>query len=255
MLFILVGGRYEWSQPPPKITRPGDNVLVRLSTIFADFGQSLTDPSNSASIGNDLSGWSALSKNRSSSLAIWDYSTNFASFLTPFPSWSVIGVNVKHYHQLGISTVFSEGSYSSPGGDMTRLQAYVLGRMLFNASLDPQALLDEFVLGYFGPHVAPFIRLYMDIFKGAIYDGVGTGSPNYRTSTGTVWVPTNQYVGGMPSDAAFLSPIAMLTAGAAFANAKTVAAAKGAAVHVARVDEASMPVRAVALLRWTNLSR
>jgi hypothetical protein len=203
---------YEWSQPPPRITRPGDNVLVQLSTIFADFGQALSDPSNSASIDNDLMGWAAIS-NRSS-LAIWDYSTNFASFLTPFPSWSVIGQNVKHYHQHGVSTVFSEGSYNSPGGDMARLQAYVLGRMLFDASLNSQRLIDEFVHGYFGQRAAPFIRLYMDIFKGAIFDGVGTGSPKYQTSTGTVWVATNQYVGGMPSDAAFLSPIAMLTAGA-----------------------------------------
>ena len=246
--------RYEWSQPPPKISRPAANVLVRLSTIFADFGQPLRDASNSASIDNDLVGWSAISKNVSS-LAIWDYSTNFASFLTPFPSWSVIGANVQHYHRHGVSAVFSEGPYSSAGGDMARLQAYVLGRMLFNVSLDSQVLIDEFVLGYFGEHVAPFIRLYMNVFKGAIYDGVGTGSANYRTSTGTVWVSTNQYVGGMPSEAAFLSPIAVITAGEAFKSARAVAVAKGRAVHVTRVDEASMPVRAVALLKWSNLSR
>ena len=93
----------------------------------------------------------------------------------------------------------------------------------------------------------------MDTFAGALADGVG-GSPKYRTSTGTTSLPTNQYAGpafGGPEAAGFLTPVAVLTAGAAFAKARVVAEG----VYVARVDEASMPTRAVALLRWDELSR
>ena len=46
-----------------------------------------------------------------------------------------------------------------------------MGRMLMDpTNLNPQSLVKNFLLGYYGQDAAPYVRLYMDIFTGAIDD-------------------------------------------------------------------------------------
>ena len=43
---------------------------------------------------------------------------------------------------------------------MDVLKSFLFGRMMWNASLDPDALITQFLERYYGP-AAPFVRLYM----------------------------------------------------------------------------------------------
>ena len=50
---------YQWSRPAPKITKPRDNVIIRLCSIECNFGAPLTDPSN-APFQTDIVNWGIL---------------------------------------------------------------------------------------------------------------------------------------------------------------------------------------------------
>ena len=172
--------------------------------------------------------WAAIS-NRT---YIWNYITSFGSYLQPFPNWYVLGPNIQYFAQHGVRGIFEEGSYGTPGGDMQALKAYVIGRMLFDISLNPDDLITQFLDGYFGA-AAPFVRLYMDAYHGAIAD---TGYYMHEN---------------VPVTAAYVTPIATITSAQAFKDA--LAATAHDPVRQGRVHVAKVSVYYVLLLRWDEM--
>lgn len=59
---------YQYSQPPPNITKPEDNVIIRLCDISSNSGAPLTDPSN-ALFNSVINGWNAITQR----IYIWNY--------------------------------------------------------------------------------------------------------------------------------------------------------------------------------------
>jgi len=148
---------YTYTRQPPKYVRPEPNVIVRLCSIECNFARPLTDPSNKTFY-RDLVGWSKVSKR----LYVWDYVTNFAHYLWPQPNVLVLGPNVRTFVTHGVRGIFEQGSYTSLGGDMALLKAWVLAKLLWNADRDANALIREFLNGYYGPagpHVGKFLDL------------------------------------------------------------------------------------------------
>ena len=54
------------------------------------------------------------------------------------------------------------------GADMAELKNYVLSQMLWDPSQDPAVLIDEFLLGYYGPTGAAFVRAHLDNMQRAV---------------------------------------------------------------------------------------
>jgi hypothetical protein len=199
---------------------------VRLCSIECNFAKPLYDPSNAA-FNADMIGWSAIS-NRT---YIWNYVTNFRAYLQPFPNYYVVGENIKYYSAKGVKGLFEEGSYTSPGGDMATLKDFVMGQMLLDPSRDTYALIAAFLTGYYGP-AAPFVRTYMDTFHGAISD-------------------TDYYMHeSFDEHAAFLTPVALLTAKRALDLGQALVNGTRFAF---RVQKVKMAVQYVVLLRWSEV--
>ena len=59
---------YQYSQPPPNITKPEPNVIIRLCDISSNSGAPLTDPSN-ALFNSVINGWNAITQR----IYIWNY--------------------------------------------------------------------------------------------------------------------------------------------------------------------------------------
>jgi len=147
---------YQNTRQPPRHVRPEPNVIVRLCSIECDFARPMTDRANRAFFA-DLVGWGKLCQR----LYVWDYVTNFNHFLRPQPNVFVLGPNVKAFAGHGVRGIFEQGSYQSPGGDMAELKAWVLAKLLWNPRRDPEALIAEFLRGYFGP-AGPQVRKYLE---------------------------------------------------------------------------------------------
>lgn len=148
---------YQWSRKPPISMQPRKSVIVRLCSIECNFAFPLDAPKNQ-SFADDVSGWSKLT----SRLYIWDYCTNFANYLAPQPDYFTFGETLRFLHDHGARGLFEEGAYQSTDADMAELKAWVLAQLMWNPKLDNDALVREFLAGYYGKASKPiydYLRL------------------------------------------------------------------------------------------------
>ncbi len=144
---------YQYTRRPPRHVKPLPNVIVRLCSIECDFSQPLTAPSNQK-FADDIRGWSKICQR----VYIWDYTTNFAHYIQPHPNLRVLGPNIRFFVEHGVRGVFEQGAYNSLGAEFAELKAWVLAKLLWNPQLDDQALVREFVSGYYGAAAAPMLE-------------------------------------------------------------------------------------------------
>ena len=220
---------YQWTRGTPLITKPLDNVVIRLCSIECDFGSKLSDPSN-AKFQKDIVDWSKISDRT----WIWNYVTDFANYVMPWPDWYNIDPNTKFYYKHSGKGVFQESSYQSYGGDMAPLKGYLMAKTLFNPDLDGQAIIDEFLLGYYGPAAEQF-QQYLNLWSNQVKD-------------------TNMYLGeSVPYTSKYLSPRAIVESGNLLKEAESLVREAKDDVRLLHVQEGSLSTLYVALLRWKNI--
>jgi len=150
---------YSYTEAPPKLTKPAENVRVRLCPIFACESHPYEKCPQNAGVVSNLKAWSAITDN----LYIWHYNTDFSHYLIPFPDFDELGADADLYRRNGVKGIFWEGNYSpGGGGELAELRAWVLAKLSWNPKADVSALVDDFVSGYYGK-AGPFIRRYFDL--------------------------------------------------------------------------------------------
>jgi len=127
-----------------------------------------------------------------------------------------------------------EGNGHGPGSDLDALKAWLVTSVMFDPSQDDETLIATFLEAYYSPKVAPFIRLYMDTMHGSIAD-------------------TEYYMReNFDEHAAFLTPLAVLTAAEALTHARTLTAPGSR--YRERVDVAKLAIYYPMLLRWEEMA-
>jgi hypothetical protein len=152
---------YQYSRRPPKTIRPRPNVIIRLCSIECCFAHPLaTCPSEeNRRFREDIKAWQPVAP----LLYVWDYTTNFAHYIQPFPNFEVLQANVQFFVRHGVKGLFEQGNYSPGGnGEMAPLRAYVLAKLLWNPDTDVQRHINDFLHGYYGK-AAGAIRAYMEL--------------------------------------------------------------------------------------------
>jgi hypothetical protein len=152
---------YSYSNEPPTRTRPRDNVIVRLCTDHASYGQPLSDPAN-REFARQLKKWSNICHR----VYIWDYVTNFHHYLLPHPNIHVLGPNVNFLLDNGVKGIFEQGNRHSIGGEFAILRQWFLAHKLWDPSRDDAELLEEFVNGYY-QDAAPAVASYVERLNAA----------------------------------------------------------------------------------------
>ena len=147
---------YSYTRKPPALVRPRPNVCVRLCSIECSFLQPLGHESNKA-FADDIRRWSELTDR----LYIWDYVTNFATPLQPHPNLRVLAANLRFFLQHGGRGMFEEGGHYTRGASFSDIRAWVLARLMWNPELDGDALVREFVSGYYAD-AGPYVQRYID---------------------------------------------------------------------------------------------
>jgi hypothetical protein len=167
---------YQWTRHPPRTLRPRANVIVRLCSIECCFSHAFDqcDQQQNRDFVADLRGWAKVCDR----LWVWDYTTDFANYLLPFPNLEVLAPNVRLLADNHVTGIFEEGDYSSPHGEFQALRGYVLAQCLWDPRTDGRAARDEYLDGVYGK-AAPPIRRYLDALASAgkrshfgIYQGV-----------------------------------------------------------------------------------
>jgi hypothetical protein len=151
---------YQWTRKPPKNLRPRKNVDIRLCSIECCFSHPLAtcDGAQNKRFREDLEGWSKTGAR----IWIWDYVTNFAGYMLPFPNQRVLGPNIRYFAAHGVTGIFEEGAYESPHGDMAELAGYQMAKCLWNPNYDEKKAYREFLDGYYGA-AANSVDKYLDL--------------------------------------------------------------------------------------------
>lgn len=172
---------YQYTRKPPRCVRPRKNVIIRLCSIECCFSHPLATCSKLASFeGNelvhksfvdDLVGWGKISDR----LYIWDYVTNFANYLQPFPNFAVLQKNIQFLIDNHVRGIFEEGNNSDgESGEFDQLRQYLLAKLLWNPQQDPNVIIDDFMAGYYGM-AAPWMRRWFDLYNGRITPEIHMG--------------------------------------------------------------------------------
>lgn len=191
---------YQYTRKPPKLTKPRDNVVVRLCSIECDFAHPLSHPNN-REFKEDLEGWSRICKQ----LLIWDYVTNFYHYLQAHPNFSVIGPNIRFFRDHKVKGIFEQGNGQSRGAFGAPLKTWLIAKLLWNPDLDDRKLIAEFLDGYYGA-AAPFLRAYYDL----VHDEKTIGD--------------FQMLNSAPSNAPYLAPALLAKSAEIFEKARAAVA-------------------------------
>ncbi len=221
---------YQYTRKPPLHVRPRGNVIVRLCSIECSFADPLGTGDTNRSFAEDIEGWSKVC-NR---LYIWDYTTNFAHYLLPHPNLRVLGPNVRFFVRNGVRGIFEQGAYTSAGAEFAELRAWVLAKLLWDPEQGDQALIDEFLAGYYGQAAGP-IGAYIKL----MHDSCEV-SDHYLSCFSSAQAP-------------FLNLEVLTEAKRLFAEAERLVAANAELLN--RVRMAEVPVDYVFAIRWGELQQ
>ena len=138
---------YQYTEKPPKITRPRPNVLIRLSSIECCQQHRYEYCARDMEFLRNLRAWDKITDH----LYIWHYSTVFPHYLMPFPDLNELTADIPMYKRSGVKGIFVEGNYSPGGGGwMDELKAYLCAKLMWNTKANAWAVQNDFLNGYFG---------------------------------------------------------------------------------------------------------
>ena len=244
---------YQYTRRAPRHARPRRNVIVRLCSIECDFLHPLSHPNN-ADFRRDIEDWARICDR----LYVWDYVTNFAHYVQPYPNWYVLGENARFFAEHSVAGLFEQGNGQTPGGEMAELRAWVISKLMWEPARDAEELIAEFLRGYYGraaPHVDAYMRcVHGEAMATESYPG-STAIQNALARTGLATVPKAGLFLDLnsPADAPYLSPDVLLEGLRHLEAAES--AVRGDAALARRVRLAELPVQYVILLRWNEVRR
>jgi hypothetical protein len=154
---------YTYTRTPPKLTRPRPNVIVRLCSIECSFAQPLETGQQNQKFKQDIERWSAIAPQ----LYIWDYVTDFASYIIPHPNLRVLAPNLRFFVNHKTIGLFEQGDAGCSCSDFPELRAWLLAHLMWDPARDDQALIRTFLQGYYGPAAEP-LRQYIDLIHDAV---------------------------------------------------------------------------------------
>ena len=151
---------YVYTEVPPKTLRPADNVTIRMCHYNYCSAHPIGECSSHIPFVERLEAWDKISKR----ITIWDYFTDYARYLLPYPNFERMVNDVRFYAENGCVGLFAQGSnvYDNGGGELGELRAWVFAQLMWNPWQDGWELIDEFVTNVYGPS-APYISKYIEM--------------------------------------------------------------------------------------------
>lgn len=155
---------YQYTRTAPLKVKPRKNVVVRLCTIECSFSQPLGEGEQNKPLRDDIEAWSKIADN----LFVWDYVTNFTSYMLPHPNIHVLAPNIRFFIKNNTIGLFEQGDYYCDAGDFVRMRNWVISRLMWDPDLEENKLIDEFLTGYYGEKAAPYLQQYWNLLTNSV---------------------------------------------------------------------------------------
>lgn len=152
---------YQYTRKAPENIKPRSNVLITLCSIECDRSASIEKKCQDFE--EDLQSWNAIG----ATLRIWDYTTQFTNFLSPFPNLHTLQDNIQLFQENGAQWVFEQ--HSRNPSELFELRSYLMAKLLWNPELDAGAVVKNFCDKFYGP-ASPYVLEYIDEIHSDIID-------------------------------------------------------------------------------------
>lgn len=139
---------YMYTEEPPKGLEMQPNVAVWLCHMFpsCDSHPIATCPRD-ADYKRRAERWAKICDH----LYIWHYVTDFAHYYNPFPNFRAMASDIRLYRDLGVEGVYLQAmGHGGGGGEFSLLRPWYGMQLLWNPDADAEALLRDFLQGYYG---------------------------------------------------------------------------------------------------------
>ena len=142
---------YQYTRKPPKVTKPNDNIVIKLCPMECSPSHPLFDRDcePNREFYDHLTGWNEITKK----IYIWDYVTNYAYFIAPFPNLHLQRENLRFFADNHVKGYYPEGNYICPSGEFGELRAYLLSKAMWNPYISAEEYQEEmngFMEAYYG---------------------------------------------------------------------------------------------------------
>ncbi len=157
---------YQYTRIPPRMLVPRENVIVRLCSdgCCCSHPFDACSSKNNMAFVEDIKAWQSKTRN----LFIWDYTTNFAHYIQPFPNLYSLQPNIQFLVAHGARGIFAQGNYHGAGhGEMAALRTYLLARIMWKPDCNIVQEIAEFTDAHYGP-AAKHIRKYIHYLHGRV---------------------------------------------------------------------------------------
>ena len=156
-VFVETLAYHGYVEVPLDDTRPRDNVVIRYANNKMDVLHDLNHKNNENNKTN-LQNWIKITK--PGQLYVWDYAILYSTNGV-FPSMYKYGDNFKLFKELGVNGYFVEIQNAS-SVDFWDMKVWLISKLAEDVDRDYDALMDEFIYGYYGEAAGPYIRQYLD---------------------------------------------------------------------------------------------
>ncbi|MFT7036422.1 MAG: hypothetical protein ACJA2S_004951 [Cyclobacteriaceae bacterium] len=143
---------YQYTRKAPKYLKPEKNVLITLCSIECDRSASIGE--KCTEFAADLKAWGKITEN----VRIWDYTTQFTNFLSPFPNIHTLQPNIQLFRDNNAKWVFEQ--HSNQPSELFELRSYLMSKLLWNPDVSVDAVMTDFIDGYY-QEAAPFVSNYI----------------------------------------------------------------------------------------------
>ncbi len=217
---------YTYTEVPPLHVKPADNVLVELCHYNYCSAHGINGCKDHHKFTGRLEKWLQIAKN----VTVWGYYVDFGFYLMPFPNFESLRNDVKYYKEKGSYGLYAEGcNVMGPagGGEFSELRAWVFAQLMWDAGLDADMLIKEYLENVYGKASQPIAR-YINL----LHEQVKDTSVYFN-----IW--------SSPVDVPYLSPETIARADELFDEARSAAGSDKALLK--RVEDAYLPVLFVKL--------
>lgn len=143
---------YQYTRKAPAKTLAANNVLITLCSIECDRSAPIEE--KCTDFANDLVAWKEITPN----IRIWDYTTQFTNFLSPFPNLQTLQPNIQFFTNNNAQWIFEQ--HSNAPSELFELRSYLTAKLLWNPEADVKLLINQFTEAYY-EKAAPYIREYI----------------------------------------------------------------------------------------------
>ncbi|MBN1347347.1 MAG: DUF4838 domain-containing protein [Phycisphaerae bacterium] len=144
---------YMYTAEPPKNITMHQNVAVWLCHMYPSCD---SHPIETCPLDADYKRRAVEWSNICSHLYMWHYIVDFAHYYNPFPNLRAMAADMRFYRDLGVEGVYLQAmSQTGGGGEFSLLRPYYGMKLLWDPDQDPDAIIQDFLDGYYGPAAQP----------------------------------------------------------------------------------------------------